>query len=141
MSTSTLESQTARATPDKLPTSVGEHLLRWEVLLLFFLVAVILINYQLSPYFLDPYNLSDATFNFTEQAIVALPMATLIIAGDIDLSVASIIALASTAMGAAAVAGAPTAVLVAIGLATGALCGLINGWLVPFFNIPALIVT
>ncbi len=141
MATSTADSQTARVIPDKLPTSIGEYLLRWEVLLLFFLLAVILVNFQLSPYFLDPYNLSDATFNFTEQAIVALPMAILIIAGDIDLSVASIIALASTAMGAAAVAGAPTALLLLIGLATGAMCGLFNGWLVTFFEVPALIVT
>ena len=46
--------------------------------------------------------LSDATFNFTEKAMIAFAMALLIIAGEIDLSVAAIIALASTAMGAAA---------------------------------------
>ena len=55
-----------------------------------------------SPYFLDVYNLSDATFNFSEKAIIALGMALLIIARDIDLSVASIIALVLAAMGGAA---------------------------------------
>jgi rhamnose transport system permease protein len=103
-----VEPQTPRAAlPDSLPRTARDVMLRWEVLLLVFLACVILVNIQLSPYFLDPYNISDATFNFTEKAIIALPMALLIIAGDIDLSVASIIALASTAMGAAAAAGAP----------------------------------
>ena len=129
------------AVPDSLPRSAVELALRWEVLLLVFLALVFLINIQLSPYFLDPYNLSDATFNFTEKAIIALPMALLIVAGDIDLSVASIIALASTAMGAAAAAGAPMPVLLVIGPAVGLVCGLLNGWLVTRFAVPAIIVT
>src|SRR4051812_35260450 len=125
-----------RATiPDRLPRAAAELALRWEVLLLIFLVLVFLTNIQLSPYFLDPYNLSDATFSFTEKAIIALPMALLIIAGDIDLSVASIIALASTAMGAAAVAGAPAPVLLLIGPLVGMACGLLNGWVVTRFAV------
>ena len=65
-------------------------------------VAIFVVNTLASPYFLDPWNLSDATFNFTEKAMIAFAMALLIIAGEIDLSVAAIIALASTAMGCAA---------------------------------------
>jgi rhamnose transport system permease protein len=134
--------QAPRATlPDSLPRTARDVMLRWEVLLLVFLACVILVNIQLSPYFLDPYNISDATFNFTEKAIIALPMALLIIAGDIDLSVASIIALASTAMGAAAAAGAPMPVLLVVGPAVGLACGLLNGWLVTRFAVPAIIVT
>ena len=64
---------------------------------------------SLSPYFLSVDTLSDATFNFTERAIVALPLALLIIAGEIDISVAAIIALASVAMGLAAAQGVGTA--------------------------------
>lgn len=131
----------ARSIPDRLPPGLMDRMLRWEVLLLAFLAAVVLVNVRLSPYFFDPYNLSDATFNFTEEAIVALPMALLIIAGEIDLSVASIIALASTAMGAAAAAGMPTTVLVLTGPVVGAICGLFNGWLVTAFGVPAIIVT
>jgi rhamnose transport system permease protein len=128
----------ARAIPDSLPRTLGERILRWEVLLLIFLGIVVLTNIQLSPYFLDPYNLSDATFNFTEKAIVALAMTLLIIGGNIDLSVASIIALASTAMGAA---GAPLPVLIVVGPLVGLACGLLNGWLVTRFSVPAIIVT
>ena len=60
-----------------------------------------------------PWSLSDLTFNFTEKALIALAMALLIISGEIDLSVAAIIALASTLMGMAVQAGAGTPVLVA----------------------------
>ena len=81
-------------------------------------VAIFIFNATASPYFLNPYNLSDATFNFTEKAIIAFAMALLIIAGEIDLSVASIIALSSTAMGAAAAAGSGPAVLVVVGMSS-----------------------
>ena len=129
------------AIPDRLPVRPRERLLRWEVILLVFLALVFFLNTQLSPYFLDPWNLSDATFNFTEKAIIALPMALLIIARDIDLSVASILALASTLMGAAAEAGAGPLVLVLVGLGVGLLAGIFNGWLVTRFALPAIVVT
>ena len=68
-------------------------------------LAVFVVNALASPYFLNIWNLSDATFNFTEKAIIVLPMAMLIIAREIDLSVASTIALSSTLMGFCAAAG------------------------------------
>lgn len=114
---------------------------RWETLLLAVAIVIFVFNCFASPYFLDPWSLSDATYNFTEKAIVALAMTFVIIAGDIDLSVASIIALASTAMGAAAAAGFDTPALVAIGLAVGLLCGLFNGLLVARFQVPAIVAT
>ncbi len=114
---------------------------QWEVILFAVAAAIFVFNATASPYFLNPYNLSDATFNFTEKAIIALAMALLIIAGEIDLSVASIIALSSTAMGAAAAAGAGTPTLVVIGIAVGILAGAFNGFIVTWFRIPSIVVT
>ena len=86
--------------PDRLQELGARASLKsWEVLLLAVAVAIFIVNSLASPYFLNAWNLSDATFNFTEKAMVAFAMALLIIAGEIDLSVAAIIALASTAMG------------------------------------------
>lgn len=113
----------------------------WEVLLVLIAVAIFFINVQASPYFLDPWNLSDATFNFTEKAMIAFAMALLIVSGEIDLSVASIIALASTAMGFAVQLGAGTPVLVMVGLGTGLLCGAFNGVLVARLGLPSIVVT
>ncbi|VEC85406.1 inner-membrane translocator [Raoultella ornithinolytica] len=81
------------------------RLLCWEGFLLAVTLVVFVVCALASPYFLNIWNLSDATFNFTEKAIVVLPMAMLIIAREIDLSVASTMALSSTVMGFCAAAG------------------------------------
>ncbi|MCK6444208.1 ABC transporter permease [Elstera cyanobacteriorum] len=114
---------------------------RWELLLAVLLVLVMAGNSLLSPYFLDPYNLADATANFTEKAMIALPMALLIIVREIDISVASIMALASLLIGLAAEAGVGTPGLVAIGLLTGLAAGLLNGALVAGLGLPSIVVT
>ena len=130
-----------RLIPDRLQTRFARGLRSWEALLLLVFVAIFTANSFASPYFLNAWNLSDATFNFTEKAMIAFAMAMLIIAGEIDLSVASIIALASTAMGIAMTAGAGTPVLVLVGLATGLVCGAVNGVLVAGMKLPSIVVT
>ncbi len=131
----------ARHVPDRL-TSRAHRLLRsWEALLLAVAIAIFVLNSFASPYFLNAWNLSDATFNFTEKAMIAFAMALLIISGEIDLSVASIIALASTAMGLAVQHGAGTGELVVIGLVVGLLCGAFNGVFVTILGLPSIVVT
>ena len=132
---------TPRHIPDRLEGPFKRALKSWETLLLAVAIAIAIANSLASPYFLDPWNLSDATFNFTEKAILALAMTFVIITGEIDLSVASIIALASTAMGAAAEAGAGTPVLLLVGLGVGLGCGLFNGLLVARLGLPAIVAT
>jgi rhamnose transport system permease protein len=65
----------------------------------------------------------------------------LIIAGEIDISVAGIIALASVAMGFAAQAGAGTPTLLMVGLGTGLLAGCLNGALVTWARVPSIVAT
>ncbi len=108
-----------RVIPDRLGTPFRRIMASWEVLLFGVAILIFIFNSLASPYFLDAWNLSDATFNFTEKAMIAFAMALLVIAGEIDLSVAAIIALASTAMGAAAQVGVGTPGLVAIGIGIG----------------------
>ncbi|HMO06510.1 MAG TPA: ABC transporter permease [Paracoccaceae bacterium] len=130
-----------RTIPDRLHSPLTRGLRSWEAILLVVAVAVFIANSFLSPHFLNAWNLSDATFNFTEKALIAFAMAMLIVAGDIDLSVASIIALASTAMGLAMTAGADVPVIVAVGLLTGLACGAVNGLLVAGLGLPSIVVT
>ena len=132
---------TFRHTPDRL-TGRGQRVLKsWEALLLAIAVAVFVVNALSSPYFLNAWNLSDATFNFTEKAMIAFAMALLIISGEIDLSVAAIIALASTAMGYVMTMGGSTPEIVMTGLLVGLLCGAFNGWLVTGLGLPSIVVT
>ena len=91
--------------------------------------------------FLSPFALADSTVNISERAILALAMAMLIVAGEIDLSIAATMALASLAMGLAMQAGAPLPLMFAAGLATGAACGALNGWLVTRRGLPSIVVT
>jgi len=130
-----------RHIPDRLGTSYTRLFASWEMLLLGVAIAIFIANSFASPYFLNAWNLSDATFNFTEKALIAFAMTLLIISGEIDLSVAAIIALASTAMGAAAQMGVGTPGLVLIGIGTGLVCGAINGGLVAGLKLPSIVVT
>ena len=130
-----------RFIPDRLQSPLQSRIKSWETLLLAVAIGIFMANSIASPYFLNAWNLSDATFNFTEKAMIAFAMALLIIAGEIDLSVASIIALASTAMGAAAQIGAETPTLVLVGLGTGLVCGAFNGVLVTRLGLPSIVVT
>ncbi|MDX2005528.1 MAG: ABC transporter permease [Meiothermus sp.] len=116
-------------------------LLRWELILALLLLGVMLVNSRLSPFFFDPFNLGDATFNFAEKGIMALAMALVILCRDIDLSVASIMALSSLTMGLAAQQGVGLWGLIAVGVLTGAVCGAFNGFLVIRFAIPAIAIT
>lgn len=130
-----------RNIPDRLHGRTTRALRSWEAILVAVAIAVFLTNTILSPHFLNAWNLSDATFNFTEKALIAFAMAMLIIAGEIDLSVASIIALASTAMGMVMTAGAGVPVIVLTGLLTGLICGAVNGFLVAGMGLPSIVVT
>ncbi len=132
---------TTRHIPDRLRSPLEARLKSWESLLLLVAVAIFIANSFASPYFLNAWNLSDATFNFTEKAMIAFAMALLIISGEIDLSVAAIIALASTAMGAAVQFGVGTPGLVLIGLTTGLACGAFNAVLVTRLGLPSIVVT
>jgi len=138
MSDSTMR---ARFVPNRLNNRAHRVLRSWEALLLVVAVGVFVLNSFASPYFLNVWNLSDATYNFTEKGMIAFAMALLIISGEIDLSVASIIALASTAMGLAAQYGAGTPELVMIGLAVGLLCGAFNAFFVTVLGLPSIVVT
>ena len=123
------------------PRRLADFLLRWESMLFFIFIAVFVGNSLLSPYFLDPFNLFDATFNFMEKAVMAMPMMFVILLGDIDISVASIISLSSLFMGMASAAGADTPTIMAIGLAVGLLAGIFNGLLITKLAIPSIAVT
>lgn len=113
----------------------------WERILIALIVLVYL-GFGLGiEGFFTPYALADSTYNFSEKALIALAMALLVIAGEIDLSIAATMALASMAMGFAMKAGAGTATLVLAALATGAACGALNGWLVTRWKLPSIVVT
>lgn len=126
---------------DRQPTQLKHVLGRWESLLALLLVVAFVANSLILPFFFDLHNLFDGTFNFSEKALIALPMAFLIICREIDISVAGILALSSVAMGLAHAHGVPPAGLFFVAIATGVICGSLNGILVTRFALPSIVVT
>ena len=130
-----------RQIPDRLESRLSAALWSWETLLCLVMIAIFIFNSFASSHFLDVWTLSDMTYNFTEKALIALPMALLIISGEIDLSVAATIALSSTFMGFAAQLGFGTPALVCVGILVGLACGAFNGLLATGLNLPSIVVT
>lgn len=141
MSSSNIKAAEGRRIEISAKAKILSALKSWESILVMIFVVVMVGGSFVSPYFLDAGNLLDTTFNFMEKAVIALPMAFVILCGDIDISVGSIIALSSLAIGAAAQAGASTPTLVIVGLGVGLLAGMLNGYLITKFAIPAIAVT
>ena len=113
----------------------------WERVLIV-LIAAVYLGFGLGiEGFLSPYALADSTYNVSEKALLALAMALLAVAGEIDLSIAATMALASLAMGVAMRAGAGLPLMLLAAFATGTACGLLNGWLVTRCQVPAIVVT
>lgn len=122
--------------------SFKKFFLQWEWMLVLLFILVNITNASLSPFYMDFNNLRDATMTFLDKAFIVFPMVLIMILRDIDISVASIVALASVVMAHLYTLGVPMEIAVIICLAVGALCGLINGLLiVKFKELSAVIVT
>lgn len=115
---------------------------QWEWLLVIIFIAINIINSFLSPYYMDPKRLLDATMTFLDKAFIVLPMAFVIILGDIDISVASTVALSSVVMAVLYNSDVPMVIAMVICLMVGTICGFINGILIAKFKeLSAVIVT
>ena len=93
----------------------------------------------LSPSFLKPENLLNTVHIVSLTGIVAIGMTFILLVGEIDLSVGSIISLATVVGGRFIHLG--TGYVLAITLATGLILGLFNGLVIVFGRIPSLIMT
>ncbi|WXJ93581.1 Ribose import permease protein RbsC [Neomoorella carbonis] len=117
-----------------------------ECILLVISIAIAL----MAPGFLTPSNLLNILRNISLQGVIAFGMTMVIIAGEIDLSIGStvaltgvIIALTSGGLAKAGIMPMETGVIVGIILAfiIAALVGLFNGWLLTTFKMPSFIIT
>ncbi len=122
-------------------TAVTRLVARWETLLVFAVLGLIVLGSALSPFFLTPGNFSNLIAALMEVAIMALAMTLIIVAGEIDLSVESMAGLASAILGFLWAAGVPLSLGIPVVLLVGALGGLLNGLFVARVGLPSLVVT
>ena len=105
------------------------------------LVFLSVIMMFLSDKFLTFSNWSNILRQVSINGIIAVGMTIVILTGGIDLSVGAVMALAMTCAAGAMKSGIPPAVAIMMALIVGILCGAINGTLVSYFRLPAIIVT
>jgi rhamnose transport system permease protein len=122
-------------------TALRDRLLSWEGFLLLVLVALYAANALASPFFLTVGNQINMFQLSIEKVIVALVMAFVIINGEIDLSVASVMGLAACAFGWLVQAGTPAGAAIVLVLLVGVLCGAFNAFWIVRVGIPSLVVT
>jgi rhamnose transport system permease protein len=140
--TETAVSTEAPSTADARPGRDWRGLVgRWETLLVGLLVAMAIVGQLISSEFLTTDSFTTGSLDFSEVALMALPLAMVIVAAEIDLSVASVLAVSSALMAYLWNHGQPVETIIPICLAAGALCGAFNGLLVTRFGLPSLAVT
>jgi rhamnose transport system permease protein len=118
-----------------------QSIMRWESALVVALVAVLILGISISPEFTSSYSLFTTSTNIGDLAIMALPMTLIIITGEIDLSVASVLALSAELMGDLWIHHWAMPVIIIVCLLMGTVAGAINGFLVTRVGLPSLAVT
>ena len=118
-----------------------QRLRSWEGLLLAILVVIVALNVANSPYYLGVGNIVNLFQLSIEKIVVALMMTLIIINGEIDLSVASVMGLAACVMAWLFQMGVPFPWALLAALASGAVAGLFNGFWVAYVGLPSLAVT
>ena len=113
----------------------------WDTAILGLLAMVLILASTTTEGFLTSLNFSYIFSNTSEITIMAFAMTFLIITGEIDLSIASILALGSSMLGWSYQKGAPIWLAIIICLVVGTLCGFINGFLVTKVGLGSLAVT
>ena len=118
-----------------------KQLMRWETGLAIVVVAIGVLGVSTSSQFFTGSNMLNLGLQSGEIAIMALPMTLIIISGEIDLSVASIMGMSSAVLGYLFGRGWPLLAVFVVVLVLGVVAGAINGLLVTRVGLPSLAVT
>lgn len=119
----------------------GRLLARWETLLIVAILGVGIWSTTLSPYFLVRVNLLDLLTPYAFIGLMALGLAFVVIAGEIDISVASTLAVSVVCFAQLYNAGLNVWLASIAGLAVATALGVVNGVLVGIFDLPSLAIT
>ena len=102
--------------------SVKDTLLKWESILIIIFILVNIMNASISPYYLSSYGLFTAIRSFLIRgAFIVLPMAFVLLLGEIDISVGSITALSAVIMAVAYNKGLPIGAAIVLCILVGTL--------------------
>src|SRR3954463_4551192 len=113
-----------------MPADLRARLGRWETLTVVLLIVAIVYGAATADGFLSGQNLNSVLSDVAEIALIALPLTLIIIAAEIDLSVASMLGLSCALLGYLWNHNWPMEAIVPIVLAIGGVLGALNGFLI-----------
>ncbi|HEY7604356.1 MAG TPA: ABC transporter permease [Gaiellaceae bacterium] len=116
-------------------------LARWETLLVLLIVGAGIWSWTLSDFFLRRANLLDLETPYVWIGLLAFGLTFVVVAGEIDISVASMMAVSAVCIGEIWQAGVNVWLAALAGLCIATVLGLVNGLLVGLLNLPSLAVT
>ncbi|SDN94805.1 rhamnose transport system permease protein [Cryobacterium flavum] len=116
-------------------------LLRTETAIVLAIILLIIFAITTVPYFAQPYTYLTMILNSAPILLMLLPVTLIIITGDIDLSVGSVVGFSSAIFGLSFHAGIPLPLAAGVAVVGGGLVGLLNGVLVTVVGLPSLAVT
>lgn len=141
MSSATIEKAGARTYRNYAQPMWRRLLFTREMAVVVALVAVYVVSAIIVPNFAAPITITYLLLDVAAILFIALPMTMIIITGEIDLSVASVVGLSSVIFGITYQAGIPIPIAILISLVVGAIAGFINGFLITVVGLPSLAVT
>jgi rhamnose transport system permease protein len=113
----------------------------WEILLVILIIGAATINSIISPFYLNLDQILNGLKYIMVPGLVALGLTVVVIQGEIDISLPSIVAVGTVLLGVLANNGVPVSVAVPVVLVVGCLLGLLNGVIVTSFALPSMAVT
>lgn len=116
-------------------------LLTRETAIIALFVIVVIAAAVIVPNFGSKITMTYLLLDMFPVLIIALPMTAIIVTGEIDLSVASVVGFSSVLTGVLTQAGVPFSLTIVIAIVAGILCGALNGFLVTVVGLPSLAVT
>lgn len=115
--------------------------LRPEYMTMALFVLALVVSASLSEFFADVRFVLESSSFFIEVGLIALALTFVVVAGEIDLSVAAMLALSACIFGEVFQVSESVALATSAALVSGLFMGLFNGVLVIWLQLPSLIVT
>ena len=120
---------------------IRRRLVSQEMVLFLTLITLFIVVGLINPRFLAERNLSSVFLGNAYIAVAAIGMSMVIISGNIDISVGSLIGVLATVSGTLALAGVPIVLCWLIPVALGMVATAFMGALVAYLRIPSIVVT
>jgi rhamnose transport system permease protein len=114
---------------------------RWEALLVVLIIAAGIWSWTLSSFFLQRANLLDILTPYAFLGLLAFGLTFVVIAGEIDISVCSTMAVSAVCFAEIWNAGVNVWLAAAAALGVATALGLVNGVLIGILNLPSLAIT